>query len=44
MAKEWITETDGEGLKFKHETLLNYGLNRWGLNKAYSVGALSELI
>ncbi len=44
MAKDWIIETDGEGLKFKHETLLNYGLNRWGLNKAYSVGALSELI
>lgn len=44
MAKDWITETDGEGSKFKHETLLNYGLNRWGLNKAYSVGALSELI
>ena len=44
MAKEWITESDGEGLKFRHETLLNYGLNRWGLNKAYSVGALSELI
>jgi len=44
MAKEWITESDCEGLKFKHETLLNYGLNRWGLNKAYSVGALSELI
>ena len=44
MAKDWITGTDGEGLKFKHETLLNYGLNRWGLNKAYSIGALSELI
>lgn len=44
MAKDWITETDGEGSKFKHETLLNYGLNRWGLSKAYSVGALSELI
>ena len=44
MAKDWIAESDGEGLKFKHETLLNYGLNRWGLNKAYSVGALSELI
>lgn len=39
MAKDWITETDSEGLKFKHETLLNYGLNRWGLNKAYNVGA-----
>lgn len=44
MAKDWITGTDGESLKFKHETLLNYGLNRWGLNKAYSIGALSELI
>ncbi|MBK8346107.1 MAG: MjaI family restriction endonuclease [Saprospiraceae bacterium] len=44
MVKDWISLTDGEGLKFKHETLLNYGLNRWGLNKAYSVGALSELI
>ncbi len=44
MVKDWLTESDGEGLKFKHETLLNYGLNRWGLNKAYSVGALSELI
>lgn len=44
MAKDCIRETDDEGLKFKHETLLNYGLNRWGLNKAYSVGALSELI
>ena len=44
MEKDWIIKTDGEGFKFKHETLLNYGLNRWGLNKAYSVGALSELI
>ena len=44
MTKDWITGTDGEILKFKHETLLNYGLNRWGLNKAYSIGALSELI
>jgi hypothetical protein len=44
MAKEWIVVSNDEGLKFKHETLLNYGLNRWGLNKAYSVGALSELI
>lgn len=44
MDKKYSTKTDGEGYKFKHETLLNYGLNRWGLNKAYSVGALSELI
>jgi hypothetical protein len=44
MEKEWISGSQGEGLKFKHETLLNYGLNRWGINKAHSVGALSELI
>ncbi len=44
MNKEWITGTDGENLKFKRETLLNYGLNRWGLNKAHSVGSTSELI
>lgn len=44
MPKEWITGSDGKNLKFKRETLLNYGLNRWGLNKAYSVGLTSELI
>ena len=44
MQKDWLTKTDGEGFKFKHETLLNYALNRWGLNKVYSVGALAELI
>lgn len=44
MAKEWITSSDGENLKFKRETLLNYGMNRWGLNKAHSVGSTSELI
>lgn len=44
MIKEWITGTDGENLKFKRETLLNYGMNRWGLNKAHSVGSTSELI
>ena len=42
--KEYIIQNDGEGFKFKHETLLNYALNRWGMNKAHSVGALSELI
>jgi len=36
--------SDGENLKFKRETLLNYGMNRWGLNKAQSVGKTSELI
>lgn len=43
-SKDWMTKTDGMGFKFKHETLLNYALNRWGLNKAYSIGSLSELI
>lgn len=44
MDKEWINGSDGRNLKFKRETLLNYGLNRWGLNKAHSVGPTSELI
>ncbi len=44
MANDWISGKDGVNLKFKRETLLNYGLNRWGLNKAYSVGSTSELI
>lgn len=44
MAKGWIAGSDGRNLKFKHETLLNYAMNRWGLNKAHSVGKTSELI
>lgn len=44
MPKEWITGKDGYNLKFKRETLLNYGMNRWRLNKAYSVGPTPELI
>ncbi|MBN2030272.1 MjaI family restriction endonuclease [bacterium] len=44
MDKEWISGCDGKNLKFKKETLLNYGMNRWGLNKAHSVGPTSELI
>ena len=44
MTKEWIAGSDGRNLKFKHETLLNYAMNRWGLNKTYSVGKTSELI
>jgi len=44
MDKEWIKGKEGKNLKFKRETLLNYGLNRWGLNKAHSVGPTSELI
>ena len=44
MAKEWISGSDRYNLKFKRETLLNYGMNRWGLNKAHRVGSTSELI
>lgn len=44
MNKEWIINSEGRNLKFKRETLLNYGMNRWGLNKAYSVWPISELI
>ncbi len=44
MPKEWISGSEGKNLKFKRETLLNYGMNRWGLNKAASVGPISELI
>lgn len=44
MAREWISASEGKNKKFKRETLLNYGMNRWGLNKAQSVGPTSELI
>jgi hypothetical protein len=44
MAKEWIIGREGRNLKFKRETLLNYAMNRWGLNKAHAVGTTSELI
>jgi MjaI restriction endonuclease. len=42
--KEWIITAEGKNLKFKRETLLNYGMNRWALNKVSSVGPTSELI
>jgi hypothetical protein len=38
MPKEWLRGSDGKNLKFKRETLLNYGMNRWGLNKAQECG------
>ena len=44
MEKVWTNGTEGHNIKYKRETLLNYGMNRWGLNKASSVGATSELI
>ena len=44
MDKDYIAGSDGKNQKFKRGTLLNYGLNRWGLNKAHSVGGTSELI
>jgi hypothetical protein len=31
MEKEWITGSERENLKFKRETLLNYGINWMGL-------------
>lgn len=44
MPKEWIKGKEGRNLKFKREGLLNDALNRWGLNKASSVGPTSDLI
>jgi hypothetical protein len=44
MPEEWVSGREGRNLKFKREGLLNYGMNRWGLNKASSVGPTSELI
>jgi len=44
MDKKWISGAEGRNLKFKRETLLNYAMNRWALNKAHSVGPTSELI
>lgn len=44
MEKVWTNGAEGHNSKYKRETLLNYGMNRWGLNKASSVGATSELI
>ena len=44
MNKDYLDGSSGRNLKFKKETLLNYGMNRWGLNKASSVGTTSELI
>ncbi|MCL1792808.1 MAG: MjaI family restriction endonuclease [Oscillospiraceae bacterium] len=44
MSKDYLDGASGRNMKFKKETLLNYAMNRWGLNKAASVGATSELI
>jgi hypothetical protein len=44
MEKEWIKGEEGKNLRFKREPLLNYGMNRWGLNKTHSVGPTSKLI
>lgn len=44
MEKGWIKGREGRNLKFKRETLLNYGMNRWGLNKTHSVGPTSKLV
>lgn len=42
--ESWHKEREGYNFRYYHETLLNYGLNRWGLNKASSIGKTSELI
>jgi len=42
--KEWHRGKEGYNFKYNHETLLNYGMNRWGLNKSSSVGKTSDLI
>ena len=42
--KEWIKGFEGKNAKFKREALLNYAMNRWGLNKSSSVDKVSELI
>lgn len=42
--EDWHREKDGENYRYIHETLLNYAMNRWGLNKASSIGKTSELI
>lgn len=42
--KDFHRNKDGENYRYNHETLLNYAMNRWGLNKASSIGKTSELI
>ncbi|MFI4913004.1 MAG: MjaI family restriction endonuclease [Sedimentisphaeraceae bacterium JB056] len=44
MPESWVREIEGCNKKYFRETLLNYAANRWGLNKASSVGPTSELI
>jgi hypothetical protein len=44
VCENWVREIEGCNKKYFRETLLNYGANRWGLNKASSVGPTSELI
>ncbi len=41
---EWHKDQSNKNFKYKRETLLNYGMSRWGLNKSSSVGKTSELI
>ena len=41
---DFVKSQDGVNKKYHRETLLNYGLNRWKLNQASSVGKTSELI
>ena len=42
--ENWHKSIKGYNYQYYHETLLNYGANRWGLNKSASIGKTSELI
>jgi hypothetical protein len=44
MPSEWIREIIGNNKKYKRETILNYVVNRWALNKAHSVDKVANLI
>src|SRR3972149_8369381 len=44
MTDDWVRGTDGHNRQFKREAPLNYAMNRWGMNKASSVGKVSDLI
>ena len=44
MTEIWIKEVIDGNKKYKRETILNYVINRWGLNKSSSVSKIAELI
>jgi hypothetical protein len=44
MTNDWIRDIIDGNKKYKRETILNYVVNRWGLNKSSSVSKIAELI